>query len=508
MKTRTDIKSSLIARAKNFCASLTKDSRGNTLAMAGAALLPIAAMIGSGLDMSRAYTAQAKLQNACDAAALATRREMEGTNFSTAARREGERFFDFNFPEGTMDAQNVSRVITQASSNSTEIVINASADIPTTIMALFGKEYMPVSVECNADRDLGHNDVMLVLDVTGSMNSTPSGGGSTRKIELLRDAAGALYRALDSDAVRTRFGMMPYSQTVNVGAELRVRDILRAPYYWQFTSDGSGGWDVGNHESVNIQDSQWASGTAPNAIRQWQNSGEACIEERPSYGNAEYPIVISRTVTQDDIDQIAGNTNDRELQWGWYDADEYAGIVSGRCPAPASRLTEYASESAFNNAIDAATANVGGNTYHDLGMVWGIRFLSSTGMFASDNDTTYNGFPVRQHIVFLTDGIIATNSSIYTSFGINQYDGTTLDERVEFSSGSRNQAHIDRFLSACTVAKSMGMTVWVIALDVSYTADIEGCATDDDYFYQSDGSDLEQVFSTIGSNIAALRLSR
>lgn len=41
------------AKANSFLSRLQRDSRGNTLAMAAAALVPIADMIGSGLDMTQ-----------------------------------------------------------------------------------------------------------------------------------------------------------------------------------------------------------------------------------------------------------------------------------------------------------------------------------------------------------------------------------------------------------------------------------------------------------------------
>ena len=75
---------------------LFRDHRGNTLAMMAVAMVPIAGMIGSGLDMARIYMAEARMQTACDAAALAARRAMNGTIFSEDVRIEGERFFDFN----------------------------------------------------------------------------------------------------------------------------------------------------------------------------------------------------------------------------------------------------------------------------------------------------------------------------------------------------------------------------------------------------------------------------
>src|SRR6187401_1244624 len=55
---------------KGWMARLARDTSGNTLAIVGAALVPLAGMIGSGVDMSCAYMAKTRLQSACDSAAL------------------------------------------------------------------------------------------------------------------------------------------------------------------------------------------------------------------------------------------------------------------------------------------------------------------------------------------------------------------------------------------------------------------------------------------------------
>lgn len=68
--------------------------------------------------------------------------------------------------------------------------------------------------------------------------------------------------------------------------------------------------------------------------------------------------------------------------------------------------------------------------------------------------------------------------------------------------------HIARFQAACSLAKSMGITVWVIALDVTDIDDIKDCATSSDHFYTSDGSDLQEVFEKIGQDIGNLRLTK
>ena len=155
-----------------------------------------------------------------------------------------------------------------------------------------------------------------------------------------------------------------------------------------------------------------------------------------------------------------------------------------------------------------ATARVTGGTYHDIGMLWGTRFISRTGFFAGnnfnqgDNVTEIDGVPVNMHIVFMTDGELDTGGTLYSAYGVDNYQ-----QRLG-TSGTRNQRHIDRFHSVCNVAKSMGVTIWVIALDVGNTGDIDDCATSSEHFYTSDGSDLEEIFQRIGQGIGNLRLTR
>lgn len=504
--------SSRAAKSGLFLTRLRRDSRGNTIMIAAAALVPIAGMIGSGLDMARAYTAQSKLQNACDASALAARRYMSGEAWTTDAQSEGERFFDFNFPAGTMDSQNIVRTVSQSTSDRSAVTVRASADVPTTIMSLFGNESIPIEVECDANQDYTNNDIMLVLDVTGSMNCIAGSGQSGcstqsgSKVEQMRQSAIGLYRALAGTNARNRFGFMPYSMTVNVGADLRQQDILQTTHYWQereVCTRNRGETDcddVYDLWDVRVNRTPWQN------INGFRNSGDACIEERPTVGNPEHEIDIEISVSREDIDRIAHSASDYALQWGRYDPsqveDDDGDSVPSKCPSPASRLQQYGNETAFGNALNAATARVGGQTYHDIGITWGARYLSSTGMFSSDNPELYNNNPVHKHIVYLTDGILSVSQNEYSAYGYYR------ERRRIQGSGSQNNRHVDHFQSACNRAKSMGMTIWVIALDVEDTSDIEPCATSSGHFYESDGSDLEEVFDRIGSGIGELRLTR
>ncbi|PZT87585.1 MAG: pilus assembly protein TadG, partial [Citromicrobium sp.] len=86
---------------------LRSDESGNVLILTAAALLPMLALIGSAVDISMAYMGRGKLQNACDSAVLAGRQAMVGTFFTDKARAEANKFFEFNYDEGTLRAQDL-----------------------------------------------------------------------------------------------------------------------------------------------------------------------------------------------------------------------------------------------------------------------------------------------------------------------------------------------------------------------------------------------------------------
>ena len=536
-------------KLRDLLSRLRRDTKGNTLALCAAAIIPLTAIIGSALDLSVAYMARSRLQNACDAGVLAGRQYMQGTSFDQSVRAEADKFFDFNFPAGTAGTTGLDFEVEQDATNRSQLLGIANALVPTSLMRIFGYDNIPIEVECDATRDMGHNDIALVLDVTGSMAQNASGGGGAR-IDRLRNGAAGIYRALDSgDGSVTRFAIVPYSHTVNVARSLDNRDILVDQTYidgtWNYRicdTNGSQAWNCQNmsttgtrpvtgvqtingqskyiynlsfnhtgSKTVHISNSYWnnANGAYPGNREGFRTSGNGCIEERPSVGTPTNLFQVLTTISREDVDTRASNGGNQEhLQFGRYDPFVQRGQTQEGCPAEATRLREYDTEDAFQTAINAATARVTGGTYHDIGMLWGTRYVSRTGFFGGnnfnqgDNVTEIDGIPVNMHIVFMTDGELDTGPTLYSAYGVERYQ-----ERLD-TWGTQDQAHIDRFQSVCTVAKNMGVTVWVIALDVGNTGDIEDCATSGEHFYTSDGSDLEAIFERIGQGIGNLRLTR
>ncbi|OBX20274.1 hypothetical protein A9995_00640 [Erythrobacter sp. QSSC1-22B] len=516
---------------------MREDVSGNVFMLSAAALLPLLAMIGSALDMSIVYMARGRLQNACDSGVLAGRQLMAGTAFGTAVEAEADRFFNFNFPDGANGASNIEFAVVQNNDDEAELLGEASATIPTILMKIFGYRTTDISVTCDAKKDFGHNDIVLVLDVTGSMAQKASGGGGP-KIDRLRMGARGIYVALaDVPNTTTRYGIVPYSHTVNVARSLSNNDFLRDQSYagnWAYTYCDSNGYQIWNCQNltadnrpnsglsnsntkytynvaeqrsgsrtVNVRNSTWAtSNNVESSLTAFRTSGNGCIEERASIGSSTSPIRIQNTVTRDDVDLRSTSSTDTARQFGRYDPGVQRGQSQVGCPSEAQALRTYASESAFQTAINTSTANVTGGTYHDVGMLWGTRFISSTGFFTANNPSEIDNVPVNKHIVFMTDGLLDTGNRLYSAHGIEDYQDRTR------GAGSQDDQHIARFAATCDVARSMGITIWVIALDVGATDDIEPCASSPNHFFISDGSDLEEVFARIGQGIGRLRLTQ
>lgn len=201
---------------------LSRDTSGNTLALMAAALLPMLGIVGGAVDMSRAYLASSRLQQACDAGVLAARKRLgtvadDSEQVSGEAAEIGQRFFNLNFRDASYGTED-RRFQMQLADDST-VTGEASVTVPTAVMTVFGFEAIPVSVSCEATMSVQNLDVMMVLDVTGSMRHT-NAGDSMSRLESLKQVIRDFYRQVDAATAGgsvIRYGFVPYSTHVNVG---------------------------------------------------------------------------------------------------------------------------------------------------------------------------------------------------------------------------------------------------------------------------------------------------
>ncbi|MDE1466665.1 Tad domain-containing protein [Aurantiacibacter sp. D1-12] len=192
------------------------------MAMIAASIFPLIALVGGGVDMGRGYLAKTRLQAACDAGTLAARNRMgnqaavDGTMPSDVAET-GHRFFDLNFRDGAYGTEN--RNFSMQLEGDFSIRASASVDVPTTLMSVFGFDEMEVTVDCSSIQTFPNLDVMMALDVTGSMRHTNAGDSQSR-LESLKSVIRTFYTTLDASkgpATTIRYGFVPYNANVNVG---------------------------------------------------------------------------------------------------------------------------------------------------------------------------------------------------------------------------------------------------------------------------------------------------
>lgn len=210
----------------HLLAALLRDRAGNTLALIAAAVVPVLALVGGGIDMGRSYLSQSRLQQACDAGVLAARKKLGSQVVTTgiipdAVATSGNNFFNTNFRDGSYGTRNRAFQMTLEPDYAISGVANV--DVPTTIMTLFGYRNMPIHVECSAKLNFSNTDVMFVLDTTGSMADT-NPGDTQPKIDILRQVVKSFHAQLEGSktpGTRIRYGFLPYSTNVNVGGILK-----------------------------------------------------------------------------------------------------------------------------------------------------------------------------------------------------------------------------------------------------------------------------------------------
>ncbi len=595
-----------------FLVSLAHDVRANTIAVMAMALIPLAGMIGGGVDISRMYIVKTRLQHACDAGALAGRKAMGGGTWSYNSyypRTTAEKFFDANYNSAAYGATNVTKSFSE---NAGKVSGTASAVLPMTLMRIFGRTTETLSVTCDADMRLPNTDVMFVLDNTGSMDEDD--GSGTKKIAGLKVAVKCFYEIvarLDTDAncttgtpsggtgnqVQIRFGFVPYSTNVRVGRLLKPEWVADSWYYQtrQLISggqvgngnQGQTGWgpwtDIG-WQNCNMTDTSttqyrqtdtwwffcrydsrtWGSnngntgngGTAHwkydrlslniSGLKNgtsWNNSftlpigdggtnktisWDGCIEERSTVQATSYSPIPSGAKDLD-IDLVP--TSDATTKWGpalpdvlytrkqtgngtgsWDTAavsdttTDYRNTSSYYCPAEAKKLQTWTSASDFDDYVDSLTPT--GNTYHDIGLLWGARLISPTGLFKSENEYTPKGGEIERHIIFMTDGDTNTGATDYNAYGIPWFDKRQTNSTAQ----SDLDGQVDlRFAALCTAIKNKNITLWVISFG-SVSSDtvtrLTNCASSGRYFSAANSAQLQSTFKSIADQISQLRLTK
>ncbi|KFG91215.1 Flp pilus assembly protein TadG [Sphingobium herbicidovorans NBRC 16415] len=300
-----------IKRALFILMRLYHNQAGNTLAIVAAAIFPLAALIGGGVDISRIYLTKTRLQQACDAGALAGRRAMTGLTWTTgqdngSSEDTANRFFTVNFPANKYGTK--SGAVVYSASETGAVTGNATVVVPMTLMSLFQMPDKTVTATCTADLQLPNTDVMFVLDTTLSMNEINTGDSQSR-IEVLRSAVSSFYTELENvrpAGSHIRYGFVPYSGTVNVGTLLKPAWLQDNPIYDSREADGT---------STQITTKKSGGGFEPETLKSWTNwqtTSGSYGPGTPYYGEPENCVAPAKTLSDKTV-QTSWNPNSSAL---------------------------------------------------------------------------------------------------------------------------------------------------------------------------------------------------
>ena len=544
-----------LSRIKRGLARLLRDRAGNTLVMIAAALIPMLAMLGGGIDMGRSYLSQSRIQQACDAGVLAARKKLGSQVVTTGAIPAdvvtiGNRFFNLNYRDGAYGSENRKFQMTLEPDYGISGV--ASVDVPTTIMTLFGYQQVAIDVKCEARLSFSNTDVMFVLDTTGSMRDT-NPGDAAPKIEILKSVVSNFHAQLEGSktpGTRIRYGFVPYSTNVNVGYLLKSDWVVDKWSYhgreavltsngplptfsWLYKLidldvtflKGATGNDTLIGGSINLAMAGVPAPTPLNLTAVFRG----CMEERATYEIDDYSNVdLSKALDLDlDLVPTAGKP---ETQWRpmlneisfepeiWWNGTgsfkspvvttnnyllaQSAGLSA--CPPESRKLAQMSKAD-----VDAflATLVPRGSTYHDIGMIWGGRLLSPTGIFAAEN-ANVPGKPTSRNLIFLTDGLTAPLDVSYATYGIEPLDQRRWNPKSPSGGLTLTNVVEKRFSVACNEVKKRNITVWVIGFGTTLSPFLTDCAGPGHFFEASNAAQLNDVFGKIATQLGDLRVTK
>ncbi len=162
---------------------------GSYIVYVGLAAIPMVAAAGLGVDIARGYLAEARLQSAIDAAAIAMGSARGGED-DDEIMTLGRSFFYANFPdrfwaqptELTIDVERL--IEGDPTSRPLSFTITAKASVETLFFGMLQRagenasaeghyDYLDIGAASTAVTDVRGLEVVMVLDVTGSMLSLP-----------------------------------------------------------------------------------------------------------------------------------------------------------------------------------------------------------------------------------------------------------------------------------------------------------------------------------------------
>lgn len=337
-----------------------------------------------------------------------------------------------------------------------------------------------------------HTSADTVTTVSTTTRSVPLG---TETVKLMRRFVnGYKYRVARLNTTCTVYRATYMSYTEEYDEITTPVETSRGSYLYDKMS-----MDVSNWRSTSngcIEERQTYFFTPDGSLPDFTQAIDLDIDRVPDSANVQtqwrpaYPNLIyqRRAMSQSDT-SYSSNPNRTSVNY-------YNPLPISHCPAPARKLAEASASDldAYLNTLSPA-----GYSYPDIGMIWGARLLSPSGIFADEN-ADLSGKRSRRHLILIVDGPAETHVAAYGAYGSEPLDarrfsignpyGKTLNDIVDL-----------RASIACQEAKKRKITVWMIAYNGTLPASYQSCAGSGRWFNASGTTGLNSALMQIAQSI-------
>ncbi|WP_425988541.1 pilus assembly protein TadG-related protein [Brevundimonas sp. TWP2-3-2] len=551
-------------RLRDVARRFASDTRGN-IAMISAFVIPVLLLITfGGIDIHRASTVKANLQDALDAATLAAARSPYTAN--TDITRVGLASLRANLAPYN-DITLLTAQTTFVLDPSTGAVVgdarvDVTALVANIILPMVGRgtgDQIPVGAHSEVLRSNNRVEVALVLDNTGSMSGAKLTNTKAAAIDLIDRLEAADSRSIEPDAIK--ISLVPFSQTVRIA----TGGSNTVPSYMSnaTTHTGGGAWNAASNPTslfsvargrftlfgdvgttwggcvearlapFDIRDTAPLSGTEGRMFVPYfapDQPDEGDYPKDSTWGNYDDEDNDYLDDARPGNNSTFASTTARESEWGlrlrdrtrYRTSSKRSGTFStswgpnrGCDLQPLIRLTD--NYSALRTAVNNMIAS--GNTNVPLGTMWGWHTLSPNAPFGDGR--AYGTTRLTKIIIIMTDGENVMSDRSNPNRGSYSGLGYIYQNRLGITSGSDSQrrtAMDNRFDHAtagvedmCGNMKDQDIEVYTVAVQVDGSAQtlLRRCATDADHYFPVDSAaGIGAAFDRIAGAIENLRISR
>ena len=520
--------------------------------MISAFVVPLLLLVTfGGIDIHRASTVKANLQDALDAATLAAARsqyteDADITRVGIASLRANlAPYKDI----ALLTAQTTFVLDTSTGAVVGAAKVSVDALVADIILPMVGSgtgNQIPVGARSEVLRSNNRVEVALVLDNTGSMSGAKLTNTKAAAIDLINRLEAADSRSIEPDAIK--ISLVPFSQTVRISAggsntvpsymsnaNAHTGSELFTSNRGRFTLFGNlgttwGGCVEARAAPYDIRDTAPLAGTEARMFVPYFSPDSPDRDAYPNdstWRNWDYENDYVLDGVSNNRSNVGSSTarttqwDNRQRRWQKYDNSPFVSLNTSRGPnrgcslVPLIRLTD--NYNALRTAVN--NMNASGNTNVPLGTMWGWHTLSPNAPFGDGR--AYSTDRLTKIIIIMTDGENVMggadnpNDSTYSGLGY------IWQNRLGITSGSGSQrrtAMDNRFdhptsgvEDMCGNMKAQGIEVYTVAVQVDYAAQtmLRRCSNDEDHYFLVDSAaGIGAAFDRIAGAIENLRISR